>query len=178
MTWDADSTIYETPFFSVVRRQRAGKAPGRRHFVIRPHEDSVIILVACGSDVLLVRSERLAVKAAGWEMPAGGIQPGKTLQKAAERELMQETGLVADGLTLVLSYCPMVSRMDVRFHLFTQALTAAARPPVEPADGECLDARWVQRETLPDLVARGEIIDVATLLGLCWVGLLRPWEVS
>lgn len=46
-----------------------------------------------------------------WGFVGGGVEPGESYAEAAERELLEETGLVVDGLTLF-------GRFDV-FHIQT-----------------------------------------------------------
>lgn len=58
---------------------------------------------------LLVRGDRrVLLQRRGddgtWGLPGGGLHPGETLEMAARRELLEETGLVADGLRLVDVY--------------------------------------------------------------------------
>jgi 8-oxo-dGTP pyrophosphatase MutT (NUDIX family) len=56
----------------------------------------VFVTRKSGSEVLIVH--RSAEQGAYWHVVAGGVEPGETATEAAERELREETGLVADAV--------------------------------------------------------------------------------
>ena len=53
-----------------------------------------------GEEVLLIRRGRSPL-AGGWSLPGGRIEPGERAADAALRELLEETGVVAELLGLV-----------------------------------------------------------------------------
>jgi 8-oxo-dGTP diphosphatase len=57
-------------------------------------EIAVFVTRKSGAEVLIVH--RSAVQGGYWHVVAGGVEPGETATEAAERELREETGLVAD----------------------------------------------------------------------------------
>ena len=63
------------------------------------HTGSVVVLAvdesASTPRVLLERQYRHAAKDYLWELPAGRIDPGENALHAAQRELLEETGLAA-----------------------------------------------------------------------------------
>jgi 8-oxo-dGTP pyrophosphatase MutT (NUDIX family) len=58
-------------------------------------EIAVFVTRKSGAEVLIVH--RSAVQGGYWHVVAGGVEPGETATEAAERELREETGLVADA---------------------------------------------------------------------------------
>jgi 8-oxo-dGTP pyrophosphatase MutT (NUDIX family) len=70
-------------------RRRAAYAPPVRSGA----EVAVFVTRRNGSEVLVVH--RSPIQGSYWHVVAGGVEPGETAREAAERELREETGLVA-----------------------------------------------------------------------------------
>lgn len=65
------------------------------------HPPSVALVVTDGNDVVLVRQRRPGAGGAVLELPAGKLEPGETVEAAANRELAEECGLaVAEWVEL------------------------------------------------------------------------------
>ena len=100
-----------------------------------------------GGDLLLVYHEGVDK----WVVPGGGVHPQESCREAAERELMEEAGIVAayEGMALL-------GHVEVRHGSYAVAgalpVFAAeadgAEPTVEDPDDEISDARWF--DTLPE----------------------------
>ena len=58
-------------------------------------EIAVFVTRKSGAEVLVLH--RSAVQGGYWHVVAGGVEPGETATAAAERELREETGLVANA---------------------------------------------------------------------------------
>jgi 8-oxo-dGTP diphosphatase len=96
----------------------------------------VQILVLSGSRVLFVR-RACGYGRGTWSLPGGHLELNETIAECAERELLEETGLIAEELTLVAVSDP---RADANNHMQVcmNAVTWSGRPrvndPVEVDD--------------------------------------------
>lgn len=102
--------------------------------------------------VLLVRRGRPPGQGQ-WAIPGGKVCLGETLKQAAEREILEETGVRVAAGDPVYTF-DMVERDDtgrVRFHYVIVDLAAAyLGGDVRPGD-DAAEARWVAAEELPAL---------------------------
>ena len=102
--------------------------------------------------VLLVRRGKPPAKGS-WAIPGGSVRLGETLQEAAEREILEETGIViqAGEPAFVFDVIERDECCGVQYHYVIVDLTAeyVAGDP-RPGD-DAADARWISREELVKL---------------------------
>lgn len=135
----------------------------RREVVEHPGGVAVVAVDRDGS-VILVRQYRYPVRSALWEIPAGKLDPGEDPRECAARELEEETGYRAAVLEEVVPFYTSPGFCDEALHLFfARGLTAGEDRPEED---EIIETRRVPRAGLDEMIARGEIRDGKTLLGL------------
>ncbi|MDI3331655.1 MAG: NUDIX domain-containing protein [Micrococcus sp.] len=84
-----------------------------------------------------------------WSVPGGKVEPGETLEQAAAREALEETGLqVRIGRELWCLAIPLGDgRVVYEVHDFAATVTGGALVP----GGDAADARWVGRGELATL---------------------------
>ena len=97
---------------------------------------------------LMIRHERLGVTS--WELPGGHVEPGETLEQAAARESLEETGVSID-VTGLLAVC--VHEWHERFQrklicFFDAVADAEAAPRLSFGESEIREA-WLDPFTLP-----------------------------
>ena len=100
---------------------------------------SAAVFAERDGQILLLKRAAGAVTG-GWYLPGGAVDPGETVEEAARRELLEESGLTPSGpLT-----CVAVSHMHVYGHDSLQILYAA---PCEGGNVVLSDehsgARWI-----------------------------------
>ena len=102
--------------------------------------------------VLLVKRGRPPAQGQ-WAIPGGSVKLGETLQEAAEREVLEETGIVIAALKPVYTF-DVVDRDGqgrVRFHYVIVDLCAEYKGgDLRPGD-DAVAARWVAADELASL---------------------------
>jgi ADP-ribose pyrophosphatase len=138
------------------------------------HRKAAVVIAPMSRDgkFLLVREERVPIRAAIWEMPAGQIDDTvetnqKAVEAAALRELREETGheLAADGELIPLGYyfsSPGFTDEHGYFFLARPVEPCANAPARDEAES-ILDCRAFTVEELRRMIAQNEIRDANTL---------------
>jgi len=111
--------------------------------------------------VLLVQRGR-PPGAGQWAIPGGNVKLGETLQQAAEREVLEETGIIirAGEPTYTCDAIVRDARGAVSFHYVIVDLEAEyVSGTLRPAD-DAADARWVAAHDLDSLTISARTIDL------------------
>ena len=91
-----------------------------------------------------------------WSVPGGRVEPGESLEQAAAREVLEETGLVVDvGRELWIARVPAGAAREYEVHGFAAAVTGGVLGHGDDAD----DARWVDPGELHSLELTIDLLD-------------------
>jgi len=111
--------------------------------------------------VLLVRRGQAPAKNQ-WAIPGGSVKIGETLQQAAEREILEETGVQIRAAKPVYTF-DVIERDGegkVRFHYVIVDL-AADYVAGDPAAGDdAIEARWVSAEEIRELAMSSATVEL------------------
>lgn len=115
-------TVHPTRVFDLVETRRRGPSGVEGTFVLveAPDWANVVTVVEDGRRpcFLMVRQFRHGLNRPVWEFPGGMVDPGEEPAQAAARELEEETGWKAEGLTFVGATNPNPSFMTNRVSTF------------------------------------------------------------
>jgi A/G-specific adenine glycosylase len=114
-----------------------GLVPSPRRLPARPLVRAAVVVLSSRGRWLVQRRPAEGLLGGLWEFPGGKIEPGETARRAAERELAEETGLVAPSLRARGVVRHAYSHFRVELHVFTGTLASRSLPPLDGV------RRWV-----------------------------------
>ncbi len=159
---DGGETVFETEWFSIVREHppELPELDGAPYYLIDSRDSVMVLALTDAREVVLVEQFRPATGRATLELPSGYVGAGETPDRAAERELLEETGFRCSEIKSLGSGRLMSNRYKpVQYGFFR----ANARR-VQAADaGEGTKAVLVDLERFKGLVLTGEFDQLAGL---------------
>jgi ADP-ribose pyrophosphatase len=159
--------VFKGKVFSVDRDQV--RMPNDRTVtvdVVRHSKSVVLVPVPEPGQVILVRQYRYAVNAFLWELPAGSVDEGETPDQAARRECHEEIGLVPSTVVRLSALYPTPGYCDEEMIFFRVSALEKSDQPAQMDEDEDIEARTFDVRDARDMVRRGEITDMKTLVGL------------
>ena len=148
-------------------------------YTVLDYPQPAVAVLPIGADgrVLMIDHYRFITDTRGWELPAGRVDPGESVDAAAGRELLEETGHSAASWTTLGQYHPSNGSSNQVFHLkIARDLTRQS----DPTDtNETMALRWFEPREIRELLRGNEIRDGLSLTGLSWaiaLGILAHHE--
>jgi len=167
----SSKVVYRGPVFSVTTDhvQEPGGVQVRRDLI--HHSGSVVVLAVDDSHgtprVLLEHQYRHAANDYLWELPAGRIDPGEQELKAAQRELIEETGYRAANWQRILKF--YASPGFIAETMAVYLATGLRRGKAEPEADEIIRLRMAPLPTAVNMILKGTIRDGKTIASILWL---------
>jgi ADP-ribose pyrophosphatase len=134
--------------------------------VLRHPPSAVIVPVPEPGHVILIRQYRYAINRWLWELPAGSVDEGEAVEEAARRECHEEIGQLPETVVRLASMFPTPGYCDEEMFFFRVSGLSTPEHAAELDEDEDLEVRVFTLKDARDMVRRGEIIDMKTVIGL------------
>jgi ADP-ribose pyrophosphatase len=158
----ASTEAHANPYFSVLEHKVAVNDGTERDYYSIVFPRPAVGVIACrGTDVLLIRQYRFIVDEYVWAIPSGGVEEGESLEKAAVRELQEETGYAAERIEPMLSCYASYGCSNQRFEIFLADDVRETRNKFDSA--EVLSVCWFRREAVLAMVEQNGVVDNLSL---------------
>jgi 8-oxo-dGTP pyrophosphatase MutT (NUDIX family) len=168
MRWQVhgERSIYESDWMSLrlVDVEIPGGARFEHHVMRLPAPAAGTVVHDPARGVLLLWRHRFITDTWGWEVPAGRVEAGESIEIAAAREVLEETGWQPGPLTPLLTFHPANGVSDITFHLFVAAGATHVGDPTDRSESERVE--WVPVAQVHDALARGDVRDGMSATGL------------
>ena len=151
--------LMETPYFALRSDQlRLPDGAVKDPYYVIERPDAVIVFPLTGEgEVVLVRQYRPAIERVELGLPAGLVEEGEESEKAARRELLEETGYAGGEWESLGAVASSPSLKDNWAHLFLARGVELAAPQ-RPDEYERLEIITVPVGELLPKIQAGEIV--------------------
>jgi ADP-ribose pyrophosphatase len=134
--------------------------------VVRHPKSVVMVPVPEPGHVILIRQYRYAVNAFLWELPAGSVDEGETPEQAAARECHEEIGKVPGTVVRLGAMYPTPGYCDEEMVFFRLSALDEPGHQAEVDEDEDIEARTFELREAREMIRRGDIVDMKTVVGL------------
>jgi ADP-ribose pyrophosphatase len=157
--------LYQSKLYHIEKTWQTGRSGQQleRHVIVHPGAVGILPLLDDGR-VVLLRQYRVAVDAYLIELPAGTLEPGEAPIVTAHRELIEETGYAAGKMEPLITFYSSPGILREKLHLFVATDLTPGESALE--DGEDIEQFVADWDEIREWIARGEITDAKTLIGL------------
>ena len=129
-----------------------------------------IIPLTADQQVVMVRQYRHGSKQITLEIPGGLVDPGDTPEKAASRELLEETGYQAEAWEKIGVVSPNPAIFNNRCYTFVARSLKKVSDPT-PDQTEDIDVVLIPISDIPQLVRKGVIDHALVIAAFYWYSL-------
>lgn len=170
MSWKIlkSRSIIKNSFFEV-KEDKCKKSDGvvvKRYFTVNRPDAVVIAAFTPKKEIILIHQYRHPVKSTDYELPAGYLEPrDKNIKKAAERELLEETGYKAFKIKKIGETYASAGLMNNKVHFF-MAENAVKIQELKLDENEEIEVKITPWKKALKLLKQQKIKDIGSVTGI------------
>jgi ADP-ribose pyrophosphatase len=146
---------------------------GQREYIRHPCAVAIVALFEDGT-IVLERQFRYPNRREFIEIPAGKLEPGEPPLETAKRELLEETGYVADEWTRIGVMHTAIGYTDEAIELFLARKLTKKKAKLDA--GEFLEVSIHPLAEVLAMIRDGRITDAKTMAAALWLDKWKPQE--
>lgn len=164
----SERAIYESRWVTVGMADISQPSGDRfeHHTVTLPPAAMAVVLDDAGDHVLLSWRHRFVPDVWNWELPAGLLDEGETLEETVVREIEEETGFRPRSVEHLVTFEPMIGTARSQHHVYLVRGVKRVTELTELNEGTF---EWVPLADVPELIGKGRIVSSGSLVGLLHV---------
>ena len=170
MRWQVhgERVLYDSRWvrLSLVDVEIPGGDRFEHHVVRMPNKAAGVVVHDPERGVLLLWRHRFITDTWGWEIPAGGMDPGETPEAAAVRETIEETGWRPGPLRPLVLFNPLNGISDQIFYTYVADGASHIGEPTDVGESERIE--WVPVDEVRRIVRDNEMLDGMSITAIAY----------
>jgi ADP-ribose pyrophosphatase len=106
--------VFSTPWFEVIAKKTNSGSWSEPYYSLQMADYVSVVALTKQQEILLVRQYRPAIETYTLELPSGHVELGESPEEAAKRELLEETGHLANKIEFLGCLAPDTGRLSNR----------------------------------------------------------------
>jgi len=135
------------------------------HQIHYPQEAVCVVIFNENDEILLTQNKRYTVGRLEWEVPAGKMEKGESMEEAARRECIEETGCTLKDIKFLCSQNPSNGMSDCVCHCFAAKVDSES---MEFDTNEVASKKWMSRSEVLKMLENNETKDGVSILALLY----------
>jgi len=131
---------------------------------VKAGDASVILPITEDNKVIMIQEPRTPIGKVILALPAGMIEKGEEAEKAAIRELEEETGYLASNIEFLRGYHPSVGYSDEKIKIYLATNLKKTKQHLD--EEEDINVVEIPLEELIEMLNKNEIITASTTIAL------------